>query len=207
MVTALKRDTPSFTVEVRQNKRRNGLHSPKPHWVDAHLNLAKVEKPAQRAAAAAFRPAPLFAVEAPTPTEPPAPRRILPSLVETPADIVEAPSLVTSDAIRPRRGRPPKAASRAVSTEEAPAPARAEASAGEFEPPARIRSARKPRRIVEMPAHIPPPSAEPAPSPSKLAEAKSPRAGRKLGLHGFRDGFKPGEGWKRRREARRSRRD
>ena len=210
-VMALKRDTPSFTVEVRQNKRRTSPNSPKPHWVEAHLGLVNAEKPAQRAAAAAFRPTPLFAV-APSPeVEAPAQRRILPSLVEPPVEMVEPATPDDSAPARPRRGRPRKTPAIARPTEEALKSAPAEEVAAEAAPPLKAKVARKPRRRREAPVQVLPPQPVVVESPREAdADAEASPVARKPGAlirYGFRDGFKPGEGWKRRREARRARRD
>jgi len=204
---ALKRETPSFTVEVRQNKRRTGLQTPKPHWVEAQLSIVNVEKPAQRAAAAAFRSPPLFAVETTAPAEAPAPRRILPSLVEA-AEAAPPEPVEPAEPARPRRGRPPKSptpvsAAEPHSETAAKPPADAPSS---LRPATKPRAARKPRKApVAQPSALPEPPARTAP-----AEVETTRAARNpgtFGRHVFRDGFKPGEGWKRRREARRARKD
>jgi hypothetical protein len=90
----LKRDAPSFTVEIRQHKRRPPSESPNTSWVDAKLAPVSNGQEPHRIAAAAFKTidasAPVAVVSAPSARS----GRILPSLeTSLPVDVELAEDL------------------------------------------------------------------------------------------------------------------
>jgi hypothetical protein len=100
----LKRDIPSFTVEIRQNKRRARSDGAKPNWVDAKIAPSAFDLEPHRVAQAAFK---LVEASAPSTAEalPARGGRILPSLQEEPP-LVETPVVETpKEDAKPRLDR------------------------------------------------------------------------------------------------------
>jgi hypothetical protein len=185
----LKRDVPSFTVEIRQHKRRPISESPSVSWVDAKSVPAVLDHEPRRIAAAAFK-----TVEAVMPSEgatpPPRPGRILPSLEAAPSFSGPAAEAAPETPERPRIARRPRAARVVEASQPAPSsredrariqPPRDEAraeprrDAAAVSPPTFVASARVKERRAEEPALAPKREPQPRPAPRSVAHASPAR--------------------------------
>ncbi len=182
----MKREIKSFTVEVRQPKRRSLSDNSKTNWVSAGLVPRPQESAASLEAAAAFRPATVET--APVAAAPPARSgRILPILAEASAAPEPQPVALevrTARALRNTPSLPSAAATPKAAT--------------------RARAPRKAPPEVE-----PAPVAPPPPRPETENAEPSPRARKRaiLERYVFGRAVKPGEGWKRRQRSRRAERE